>query len=273
MVRDIVIFCVLAELLFVFMDATINYASWTDYGMIRRLVNTAREDSLPSWFGTTQTLMVALTVWLLYLVAKRDGSRKWVIAGWLVLALFFTYMAVDDGAEIHERLGSAFKQSQTPEEGEPPPDTLGRKALDFFPSYSWQVVVLPFFIAMGVFMLFFLWRQLETMGMRLLVVLALALFATGVGLDFIEGLERDHPWNLYEIISNEYPKLRHFTARNFQRAPFDALRHFSKSLEEFIEMLAMTVLWGVFLGLLVRRSPDFWIQFTREEAGPVSKAD
>ena len=52
-IRNVVIFCFSAELLFVLLDATINHGHWTDYGMLRRLCNITREDSLPSWFGTT----------------------------------------------------------------------------------------------------------------------------------------------------------------------------------------------------------------------------
>ena len=55
--------CLAAELVFVLLDATVNYSQWTNLGMIRRMFNITREDGMASWFGTTQTFMVALTVW------------------------------------------------------------------------------------------------------------------------------------------------------------------------------------------------------------------
>ena len=73
------------------------------------MFNTAREDGLASWFAVTQTLLIALTLWLIYSVAKAGRKPRAIVVGWLVLALFFTYMAIDDGAQIHERLGSTFK--------------------------------------------------------------------------------------------------------------------------------------------------------------------
>ena len=71
--------CLAAELLFVFLDATVNYSRWTDLGMIRRLFNITREDGMASWFGTTQTLLVALTVWCVWLLKSSEtgaGRRR-----------------------------------------------------------------------------------------------------------------------------------------------------------------------------------------------------
>ncbi len=53
----------LLEIAFVLLDYHVNYGRLTEIGAIRRLTNIAREDGLASWFGTTQTLLVALTAW------------------------------------------------------------------------------------------------------------------------------------------------------------------------------------------------------------------
>ena len=245
-IRNVVIFCFSAELLFVLLDATINHGHWTDYGMLRRLCNITREDSLPSWFGTTQTLLVALTLWAIYMVARRDGTRKAVTRGWLLLACFFTYMAADDGAEIHERMGSAFKKAYSPE---------------FFPSYSWQILFLPFFGAMGIFMLYFLWRELKPRAARTVLIVALALLSVGVMLDFVEGLDEDHRWNAYTWLA-EHVEMSEFTYAQFDQRPYDSLRHFSKSAEEFLEMLATTLLWALFLSHFFLVSRQFNLTFT-----------
>jgi len=267
LVRNLVLFCLLAEVAFVLLDATVNYGRWTDYGMIRRLCNIAREDGLASWFGTTQTFMVGLTLWWIYRVAKRDGRPKPVVIGWLFLALFFMYMAADDGAEIHERMGSAFKKAHESSHTafRPEPPLWGEKVLNVFPSYAWQIVFMPFFGTIGIFMLVFLWKELAVPGARCWVGVALMCFCVGVGLDFVEGLDEDHRWNLYTQVADRYD-LRAFTLRQFGRRPYDALRHFSKSFEEFLEMAGTTILWGVFLSHLFNRSRELNVRFTGEPA-------
>ncbi len=80
--------CVLVAAVLFLLDYHVNYGRWTQIGALRRMFNTTREDSLASWFGVTQTLFVALTVWALYWFSQ--GASKWRRRGWLVLALFFT---------------------------------------------------------------------------------------------------------------------------------------------------------------------------------------
>ncbi len=41
-----------------------------------------------------------------------QGRPRLVRLAWLVVALFFSYMALDDGAALHERLGSTFRVLQ-----------------------------------------------------------------------------------------------------------------------------------------------------------------
>ena len=107
--RNIFITCLLINLAFFILDIFLNYKGLATIGSVRRIFNTAREDGLAGWFAVTQTAMLALTLWLLFVTARQQGGSRWRSTGWLVLALFFTYMAADDGAHLHERLGTAFK--------------------------------------------------------------------------------------------------------------------------------------------------------------------
>ena len=84
-----------------------NWLRGSGYGPVRRLFNIAREDSLASWFAVTQTVFVALAAWTVFMITKaRDPHRRsrW---GWFLVALVFSYFAVDDGAAIHEQIGRA----------------------------------------------------------------------------------------------------------------------------------------------------------------------
>jgi hypothetical protein len=232
----VLILCVVAEILFVLLDYHINFGEWTDIGAMRRLFNIAREDGLASWFATTQTLLAGLTLGLIYLATRRQSGMGWKATAWLVLASFFIYMAVDDGAQLHERLGSTVDAMR---------DDAGASP-NFFPSYTWQFILLPFLGALGLFMLVFLWRELGSPTARVLLLTAIAFQVFAVGLDFLEGLEPDHPWNLYGAISDRYD-LEPWTESRFGESSYDTLDHFSRSIEETLEMTAISILWFLFL--------------------------
>lgn len=258
LIRNLLIFCVSVELLFFVLDFQINYARATEVGALRRLFNTAREDSLPSWFGIMQTAMVALTIWAIYLLVK-GRVRRWRRAGWMALALFFTYLAFDDGAHIHERLGTAYDETAATA------SSLGAWSLAVFPSYRWQIVFMPIFTAMGAFMLVFLLREMRG-GRKLLVLAALACLSLAVGLDFFEGLAEDHPWNPYSAVAAR-SHLEYWTWTTFERSPYDTLLHFSKSFEECIEMLGMTLFWAAFLGHLTELANGVGVRFVDGAGG------
>jgi hypothetical protein len=258
--RTVFAVCVALEIALVLLDYHVNYGGLTQIGSLRRLTNITREDSLASWVGTTQTLLVAVTLWLLYVAVRSRPVETWRRRGWLVLAIFFTFMAADDGALLHERAGTVFSQIHSSDAPGGEATEIGARALDAFPSYAWQIVVLPLFVVLGLFALLFLWRELDSHRARVAVVVALACFAAAVGLDFVEGLDEDHPWNLYTRLT-EWIDFGDYTEYRFGNTAFDTLRHFSKSIEEFLEMFGGTLLWLVFLHRLTQLAPTSRIRF------------
>lgn len=247
--RRVLFFCILVEIAFVVCDYYFNYGRPAGIGAIRRLFNIAREDGLASWFGVAQTLLAGLTLWAIYGLVRQHPGAGWRAAGWLVLASFFTYMAVDDGAQLHERLGTAYRVFRQRSASGP----------SFFPSYPWQILFVPLFGALGVFTLGFLWRELER-GSRIILLCAMAGFALAVGLDFIEGLDPAHPWNVYARIS-EHISLDLWTERRFQQPAYETLRHFSKSIEEALEMLSNSLCWFLFLRHLGAVTSELRLRF------------
>jgi hypothetical membrane protein len=227
--RRLFMFALGVEVFLVLLDAIVNYGKFTDIGSLRRLSNIAREDGVATWFASTQTLFAGLTAMLVYVMSKQMGLAKKHTIGWLIIALFFIYMAIDDGAQIHERVGTAFKVMA--ERGN---SSLLAAWLHISPSYTWQLVFLPIFGVIGLYMSYFLWTELKESKARLLVFLALAFMGTAVILDFIEGLDKTHPWNIYTYIRDDYD-LRSYT-----------VSHFAKVLEEFLEMLSISTFWLVF---------------------------
>ena len=242
-------FCLLCEIAFVILDYHVNYGRWTEIGAMRRMFNTAREDGLASWFAVTQTPLVSLTLWFIYALAKRGHQPRLKVVGWLVLALFFTYMAFDDGVQMHERLGSTFNTVRERSGG----------SLDFFPSYTWQILFLPGFALLGGFTLCFLWLELH--GRSVARSSRARHLAPRVrrGLDFIEGLDDDHPWNAYTWVSERF-ELETWTRARFGRSDFDTLQHFSKSFEETMEMVANSILWFLFLRHIPAVASDFHVR-------------
>ena len=228
---NILILFIGTELMFLILDITINYNKLVHYGPMRRLFNIAREDSLSSWFMSAQTLVAAMVLWLIvYIHLKLYNSESYIKIGWFILAIFFTYMAADDGAAIHERLGSTF-------------ELMAKDAdsndfyylINSFPSYVWQIVVLPFFAGMGIFMLIFLWRLFRLNMMMYKILLAFSFLGIAVVLDFMEGLSIDSTYNIYTYVMSTFD------------VHLKMVEHFSRAIEELFEMIGITLFLVVFI--------------------------
>jgi hypothetical protein len=250
--RRVLIGCLAVELSLVALDYHVNYGRLVDVGAIQRLFNIAREDGLASWFGTTQTAFLAATLWLVALTVRARGGRRWQVAGWLVVAAFFAWMAVDDGAKVHERIGTAAREVAGR-------GSAMRSWLVAFPSYAWQVVFLPAFGALGLFTVGFLGREIEVWTGRLLVVAGIGLFVVAVGMDFCEGLPPKHAWNPYTWLA-QFPAVVEWATARFHRPVYDVLVHFSKSIEEFLEMLGNTLIWTAVLRHWARITSGLTVQ-------------
>ncbi len=225
--------CVSAEILFFILDLVINHQRGSEIRAIRRIFNTAREGSLPSWFGVMQTFVIGMIALMNFiLVSKIDASVRRRI-GWLLLAIAFVYMSADDDAKIHERLGTASRSFG-----------FMSGALQAYPSYAWQVVVGPLFVSLGLFILIFLWNELTTPLARYAVVVALGCLAFAVFLDYVEGLEDGY---VLLLDNTDWSKR--------------SVEHFSKSIEEVMEMFGMTIFLVVFLGHSMRLGSSVSVEF------------
>ena len=76
----------------------------------------------------------------------------------------------------------------------------------------------------------------------MIMLIAVVCMALAVGLDFIEGLYYKHPLNLATWFGNTF------------EIKLGTVRHYSKSLEESLEMLAISFLLVLFLHHLIRIS-------------------
>jgi hypothetical protein len=247
------------ELGLLVLDYHVNFGGVHIAGSIRRLANLAREDSLANLLAVLQVFLLALTVWGVWLTERRAGASKWQRRGWAVVAFLFTWMTIDDGARVHERFGTASKRVM-----EAWMDARGEEFVDFFPSYAWQVVFLPFFAALGLFTLWFLWKELKPKHSRTMVMVGIACFVTAVGMDFFEGLDSGHRANPYAWLADRLD-IEEWTKWRFHASTYATLRHFSKDIEEVIEMFGTTLIWLAVLRHWLGSASEMRIRFSTKQ--------
>jgi hypothetical protein len=214
---------------FVLLDLIFNYSRLIPAGAIQRLFNIAREDSLASWVSSVQTLFVGLILWLVFAANRKKA--------WAAIAAFFTYLGIDDGSKLYERVGTAVKQLSGSLESVEATGAVPH-------SYTWQYIFVPFFAAFGFFILIYLWRELKTNRERWVLFAALACYGLAVGLDFIEGLPEG-----YDTIATYVGVSGRF------------MNHFGRVLEEFLELLGTSLFLVTFLGHLLQVAPKWSLSF------------
>ena len=222
----------IAEVAIVILDAFISESGWVSIGAARRLFNITREDGVANFFSTFQALAVGAVLLLITVVVRGQsrGTSSKTFMGWGVITGLFVFLGIDDGTKLHERVGSIFKALVTDSSGEGSAGFLG-ELYELFPSYTGQLVFGPFFTVIGLFLIVFLIKELPSLRLKGLVVMAIGLFFVAEAMDFIEGMDND--------ILDQVAEL-------FSTTPGHAV-HFSKSIEEFLEMAATTIFLFVFL--------------------------
>ena len=234
LVRDLVFVMGGLAVLVVLLDLWLYSAAAVATPYLRTLFDAQSETGLGSWLAVSQAVLIAATLWLLTSAYRHGGASRLRQGGWALLAVFFTYLAFDDGTQLHERIGTAFADAHA----------TGLQA--GFPSFAWQVLFGPFFAGMALFIGLFLWKELRTPRLKALTAAALALLALAVAMDFVEGLDADHPLNVYAHLAAG-GNLDDHAQVFFRMNGLDAVTHVAQAIEESIEMVAMTLLWAVFL--------------------------
>ncbi len=225
-IKRLFYFCLSMEVFIVLADIFLNHLKWLPFRPLRRVFNITREDALGNWFSSTQTLVIGISLWIIFAMDRRE-KKKW---GWAVLAVFFTFMAIDDATKLHERAGSSFKTLAT---------SLAwvQVLVEQYPSYTWQIIFGPFFTAMGLYLMCFLWKELPTTPYRSWLGSALACLVLAVCLDMIEGMD--------------LPSLSSYPAR-----------HVLKLVEEGLEMFGNTLFLLIFSRVLCSQKDKIAIAFT-----------
>jgi len=225
--------------LIVFLDYAINYEEIGADESVADMFNIAREGSLGNWYSTTVTAMIGAALWVIYERLKRTPGHGRPSRGWAVLSGFFFYLSIDDGIRLHEEFAGAIKDYfvGATEEGKLPTGAMGPlgRLLEANPSYPWLMIFGPVIGALGLYMVWFLWKNLDRGSVKR-VILGVGMFALAQCQDFVEGLDPSP----YDALTERWG-LDPYT-----------LPHYGKVIEETLEMLGMSLILYVFLVYIQR---------------------
>ncbi len=222
--------CLLAiETLFLVTDSFIYNFGQTLPRDLLRLLSLTREGNIPTWFASLQALLVGTSAYFIGLMHKRccdlDGSASWRALGWFIIAAFFLYVSFDDAAQFHERMGTIIGSYAKQHAATAGYLTIVKQ----FDSYYWQIIFMPFFTGLALFMLIFLSAQLRYDASLLLFVAGIGCYGLAVTMDYLDGIEA------YDFLIQQ-------TA-----LPYRVIEHQSRALEEFIEMLGTSLILIAFI--------------------------
>tara|TARA_B100001964_G_C14222358_1_gene595914 strand:+ start:331 stop:675 length:345 start_codon:yes stop_codon:yes gene_type:complete len=108
----------------------------------------------------------------------------------------------------------------------------------------------PFFMAIGIFNIWFLWKSLESRRLWDWFLVGIGLYVVAIGLDFVEGLD-----------SGPYEGIAAFFSTEEYR-----IEHLSKTIEEFLEMLGTTTFLIVFLENIFNLSREWQVNISQKSS-------
>ncbi len=220
-IYTVVIFCLASEVVIVVLDILMNLAEFWYLEKFKKLSNVALEKSFGTWFSVVQNFIVAITALIISLHHKYISDHKGRFAGWILIAIFFAYISLDDHLVLHERISGTF--------GPMIFNSLFSRPVTM-PTYEWLFLLGPFFGAFGVFLFVFLYRQLKQKKYRLTLITGLLLWVAAVILDAWDGTSDPYDWFL---------KITGFKGIY--------IMHFFMLIEEMLEMLGSTLFLYLFL--------------------------
>ena len=211
-------------------DYAFTYLDLTGYYVFERTFAMTKEESIPNWYASILLFCIALTCALTF-VMQSPRVEKYQATPWIFFAVFFAFLSMDDGAKIHERLGSFFRELA--EEGDGM-FTSFQPLLEATSTYSWQIFVLPVFLLCGFVMVLWGFNNIAVPETHRWVILGGIAIAPALGLDYFEGLVDN------DVIALEGRFLSVYTIEHYQRV-----------IEEFLEMTGfLCILRGLWIHLL-----------------------
>ena len=229
-IKPFIFFIIIIELLLVILDILFYYTDLNKLGKIKFIFDITLETGLGSWLSVSQYLLIGLTVFFIFFVAKSIEPKVKNNLGWIIIAMFFIFLSIDDGSAIHERAGGYLRGTSFSEKSAA--FSFLDKIKDNFPSYSWFIIFTPVYGMFFLFLVCFLWVKLKNLKLCQYLIVALMYYFVAVGIDFVEGFDG------YMSVINFFSLERYGTI------------HFFRVMEEWAEMLGATFLWFIFCNIL-----------------------
>jgi hypothetical protein len=178
LVKTIFIICLISVGILFFLDFVQNVAKVWYFKRFKDLSNVAMENSFGTWFSIVLNFMAGMAATLPALYNSKILHRRGRATAWALIALFFVYVSLDDHLVFHERMSGGLGPVILSK-------VLGEQVR--FATYEWIYLFVPLFAIFGVFMLVFMYKEMKRGKFRVLLVLALTLWAAAVGMDAWEG--------------------------------------------------------------------------------------
>lgn len=181
-IQKIFMYLIFVEMFFFTLDIFLYTFKYAIHSELIKLFDITFEANLPTWFSSTQALAVSLVAYFIVMQKQMLGNTIKQY-GWVIVTLFFLYLAIDDAAQIHERVSTALNAAIQSTGG---PSGLS-SFFKFFPSYHWQIVFLPIFACIGLYMLILMYREFGKSLPLYFFICGGFFYVIAVALDYVEG--------------------------------------------------------------------------------------
>ncbi len=189
-----------------------------------KIIDITSEGNLPTLFSSLLAIMAGVTSYTISKEYDFIRSRKNKVS-WLLIAVFFIYLGVDDSSQIHESIATALTDNlQNTNSG-----SWFSTSFLSFESYYWQLLYLPVFSVFGLYMLAYLRKEFYESKIFMTFVMGIACYIVAVILDYIDGVPA-----YYDLLIND----------SFS---FSELQHTARALEEYLEMVGNSLILIAFL--------------------------
>lgn len=198
-----------------------------------KLFNLDGEQNVPAWVATCIWFTTSLGAMFAFYVEKRTNFTK-TTPYWLFIAALFSFLSLDELAEVHELLGVRGRRAfeLTP---------IGDFIHNFIPDSPWLFFYLPPLVVVGLISLWFLWTRFRPYrGLLILTACSGFLYAVAVGNEYFQSI----PLKEFDRIGNALV------------VGADTCLNLSVMIEETSENLATACLFLAFFGYACQK----WIE-------------
>ena len=173
--RNVLIVCLFVEAWLIFLHFRLTQYENPTVTLLGQAFDLTRESALPTYWSSLLALGVGASALAVFLVEKAKGKPSVSKVAWLVAAILFTCISLDDAMAFHERLGAITSL-----------DLMERL---HYRSYPWHITVAPLFALGFLAIAIPIWRAVKCLpGLTFMLLVGFACYGGAIALDFVEGI-------------------------------------------------------------------------------------